>query len=88
MGPLSTREVGAKFAELIYADPQWLRAEFDALISAGYGAPPAWPRLPAPPRVPPGGPKPGPPTRPWRPAVPAAGPWIALRPHHRERSPP
>jgi hypothetical protein len=53
MGELTTREADATFAELICADPQWLRAEFDALITAGFGTPPAWPRPPAPPRVPP-----------------------------------
>ncbi len=31
---LSTREAGAAFADLICDDPQWLDAEFDALISA------------------------------------------------------
>ena len=41
MGELTTREADATFAELICADPQWLRAEFDALITAGFGAPPA-----------------------------------------------
>jgi hypothetical protein len=84
---LSTREAGAAFADLICADPQWLDAEFGALIAASFGEPPAPPR-PAPPRVPP---RPGispPPSR--RPApgpavmtVPAAGPG-----HGRQRSPP
>lgn len=57
MGDLSTQDVGARFAELICADDEWLRAEFDALVLAGFGAPPAWPRLPAPPWArPPAGP--------------------------------
>lgn len=53
MGALTTQDVGAKFAELVCADPQWLDAEFHALVSAAFGAPPSWPRPPAPPRVPP-----------------------------------
>lgn len=53
MGDLTTQEAGARFAELICADDEWLRAEFDALVLASFGAPPAWPRLPAPPWVPP-----------------------------------
>jgi hypothetical protein len=52
MGELTTRQADTRFAELICADPQWLREEFTALVSASFGAPPAWPRPPAPPRVP------------------------------------
>ncbi|MDL4816974.1 hypothetical protein [Actinomadura opuntiae] len=48
-----------EFAELICADDQWVREEFDALIAANYGAPPARPGPPAPPQNPPTG-------RPWR----------------------
>jgi hypothetical protein len=88
MGELTTREADATFAELICADPQWLRAEFDALITAGFGAPPVWPRPPAPPQVPsdrtPANPFP-PPRRNTRPA-PAAR--AARRGHRRQRSPP
>jgi hypothetical protein len=88
MGELTTREADATFAELICADPQWLRAEFGALITAGFGAPPTWPRPPAPPRAPsdrtPDHPFP-PPRRNTRPAP-------AIRPtrqgHRRQRSPP
>jgi hypothetical protein len=40
------------FADLIYADPEWLRDEFDALVSASFGQPPS-PPPPAPPQVPP-----------------------------------
>ncbi len=84
---LSTREADAAFADLICTDPQWLREEFDALISASFSEPPA-PPPPAPPRVPP---RPGPPPPPsWRPVPgpavmtgPAAGPEYG-----RQRSPP
>jgi hypothetical protein len=48
---LTTCDADTAFAELIYADAQWLREEFDALIAASFGQPPAAP--PAPPRVPP-----------------------------------
>ncbi len=65
---LATREADAAFADLICADPQWLRAEFDALISASFGEPPA-PPPPAPPRVPPRPRTPGPPTRPPAPQL-------------------
>ena len=40
---LSTRETDATFADLICDDPQWLDAEFDALISASFSEPPAPP---------------------------------------------
>jgi len=52
---MTTHEAGAKFAELICAAPQWLDQEFSALTAANFSAPPAWPRPPAPPTVPPGG---------------------------------
>jgi hypothetical protein len=45
---LTTREAGAAFADVVYADQQWVDAEFDALISASFGEPPA-PPPPAPP---------------------------------------
>jgi hypothetical protein len=48
----ATRAADTAFAELICADAQWLRKEFDALIAASFGQPPAAPP-PAPPRVPP-----------------------------------
>jgi hypothetical protein len=82
-----TRETDATFTDLICADPQWVREEFDALISASFGEPPA-PPPPAPPRVPP---RPGVPSPPaWRPAP---GPVVATFPvagpaHSRQRSPP
>ena len=61
---LSTREADVAFADLICSDPQWLDAEFDALIAASFGEPPGAPP-PAPPRVPPrpGTPLPPPPCR-------------------------
>ncbi len=59
---LATREADAAFADLICADPQWLDAEFDALISASFSEPPA-PPPPAPPRVPPRPGTPPPPSR-------------------------
>ena len=59
---LYTREAGAAFADLICDDPQWLDAEFDALVSASFGEPPA-PPPPAPPRVPPRPGIPCPPSR-------------------------
>jgi hypothetical protein len=83
---VSTREADAAFADLICADPQWLDAEFDALIAASFGEPPAQPP-PAPPRVPPSPgstpPSPDPASGPAAAAFPAAGPG-----HGRQRSPP
>src|SRR5947199_269366 len=58
----TTREAGAAFADVVYADQQWADAEFDALISASFSEPPAPPR-PAPPRVPPHPGTPPPPSR-------------------------
>jgi hypothetical protein len=84
---VSTREAGAAFADVVYADQQWVDAEFDALISASFSEPPA-PPPPAPPRVPPRPGNPFPPSR-----QPAAGPVDLDRPaacpaHGRQRSPP
>jgi hypothetical protein len=85
---LATRDADAVFAELICADAQWLREEFDALISASFGQPPAAPP-PAPPRVPPprGHTSPGRQHLPWHlfPAVPLR---VAAPEHRRQRSPP
>jgi hypothetical protein len=39
--------VNSEFAELVYADPAWLDAEFDAIMTANFGA-----------RIPPSGPPP------------------------------
>jgi hypothetical protein len=84
---LSAREAGAAFADVVYADQQWVDAEFDALISASFSEPPA-PPPPAPPRVPPRPGIPPPPSRRPAPgqavtAFPATGP-----DHGRQRSPP
>jgi hypothetical protein len=86
---LATREAGTAFADVICADPQWVRDEFDALISASFGQPPA-PPPPAPPRVPPhGGHRHPPPPRPRPGPVPAAATSAHTAPgHRRQRSPP
>jgi hypothetical protein len=42
---LATHEADTTFAELICAGPDWLRAEFSALVPAGFGVPPAPPRV-------------------------------------------
>ena len=83
----STRESDAAFADIVYADQQWVDAEFDALISASFSEPPA-PPPPASARVPPHPGTTPPPSR--RPApgkaactFPATGP-----DHGRQRSPP
>jgi hypothetical protein len=81
MGELTTREADATFAELICADPQWLRAEFDALITAGFGAPPAWPRPPT------RSPRHGATSRPPRPPAPR-GTRTAASAHPRPTQPP
>jgi hypothetical protein len=84
---LSTREADAVFADLICDDPQWLDAEFNALISASFSEPPV-PPPPAPPWLPPHPGTPPPPSRQpsrgvtaltSRPLGPASG---------RQRSPP
>jgi len=80
-------DTAAAFADVVYADQQWVDAEFTELVAASLGGPPA-PPPPAPPRVPP---LPGIPPPPFRrpaprPAVlmfPAAGPARG-----RQRSPP
>ena len=85
---LATCDADTAFAELIYADAQWLREEFDALIAASFGQPPAAPP-PAPPRVPPHRRPPAPPH--WRqpqPHPPATSVLIAVPGQRRQRSPP
>ena len=52
MALTATRTECTEFADLICDDPEWLQAEFDALISAAFGEPPAVPPA-APPRLPP-----------------------------------
>jgi len=51
----TSARVDEEFAKLVYSDSEWLRAEFEALMTAGFGAPPRFPILPAPPWVPPTG---------------------------------
>jgi hypothetical protein len=45
---LAAREDGAAFADVVYADQDWVDAEFAELIAASFGGPPA-PPPPAPP---------------------------------------
>jgi hypothetical protein len=80
---ITTHEVGAKFAELICADPQWLDEEFSALMAANFCAPPAWPRPPAPPTFPPGGHSHGTPS--GRPAHPSRITLMRVRARPRRR---
>ena len=87
MPSLCTRQVGAAFAELICADEQWLRDEFDALIAANY-RPPSPP--PAPPCTPPHPPRrlapaTGPAPGPGRPQADSSRPGARRQ---RQRSPP
>ncbi len=85
---LATCDVDAAFAELIYADAQWLREEFDALIASSFGQPPAAPP-PAPPRVPPRRRPPAPPRwRQPRPHPPATSGRVTVPGQRRQRSPP
>jgi hypothetical protein len=82
---LTTHEAGAKFAELICADPQWLDEEFSALMAANFSAPPAWPRPPAPPTFPPGGRSRG--TPPGQPIFPGRIKLAPVEVHSRWRGP-
>ena len=85
---LATRDADMAFAELICADAQWLREEFDALVAASFSEPPAAPP-PAPPRVPPSPGRAGPPSRRQpRPGHAAATSPVAAPAHRRQRSPP
>lgn len=85
---LAAPEADMAFAELICADAQWLRAEFDALISASFSQPPAAPP-PAPPRVPPFPGRAGPPSQHrLRPRLPATCSVVARPGYRRQRSPP
>jgi len=49
---LPAREAATAFADVVYADQQWVDAEFDALISASFSEPPAPPRVPRRPGIP------------------------------------
>jgi hypothetical protein len=80
-------DAAAAFADVVYADQQWVDMEFAELVATSFGEPPT-PPPPAPPRVPPLPSTPPPPPR--RPApelavllFPAAGPVRG-----RQRSPP
>ena len=85
---LATRDANAAFAELICADAQWLREEFDALIAASFSQPPAAPP-PAPPRIPPPHGRAGPPGRHrLRPEAPASTSPLTPPGQRRQRSPP
>jgi hypothetical protein len=77
------------FADLICADPEWVRAEFDALMTAEFGGPPAGPVPPAPPYVPAGRRPPGA-AVPARPRIlpPATATRSARDTQRRQRSPP
>jgi len=85
---LAPCDADTAFAELIYADAQWLREEFDALIAASFGQPPAAPP-PAPPRVPPRRRPPVPPPRRQSQPIPPDTTGRKTAPgHRRQRSPP
>jgi hypothetical protein len=85
---LATRDADTAFAELICADAQWLREEFDALIAASFSQPPAAPP-PAPPRVPPPRGGAGPLAHRRPPPGPAAiSPPVTTLGQRRQRSPP
>lgn len=85
---LAAREDGAAFADVVYADQDWVDAEFAALVAASLGGPPAPPPPPSA-QVPP---------RPGIPPLPssrrrALGPAVVLFPpagpaRGRQRSPP
>ncbi len=81
-------DAAAAFADVVYADQQWVNAEFTEIVAASLSGPPA-PPPPAPPQVPPqpGTPPPPPSRQPTpRPAVllfPLADPARG-----RQRSPP
>ena len=89
---MTTHEASDTFAELICADPQWLDQEFSALMAATFGAPPAWPRPPAPPTFPPpghsGGTPPGQPARPGYTGLAPARVRLRRPGPGRQRSPP
>ena len=68
-------DAAAAFADVVYADQQWVDAEFTEIVAASFGGPPA-PPPPAPPRVPP---VPGTPPPPHS-RRPAPGPAVPLFP--------
>lgn len=73
--------VAHEFAELICTDPAWLRAEFEAIVTTGFGTAPALSPRHADDSRPPS-------TR--QPAARRVGTsaWRTWPPQHRERSPP
>ncbi|WP_037365198.1 hypothetical protein [Amycolatopsis orientalis] len=77
-----TDATAREFAELVCADAAWLRAEFEAIMAAGFGPEPVLPPLP------------GNGSRPPNPGgVPAgrqtpASVWRTWPPERRDRSPP
>ena len=84
---LSTRDTDAAFADMICADPQWLAAEFDALMAASFSQPPGS-APPAPPQLPPRPATPAPWLQPPKPGRIAAAFAAAEKGHGRQRSPP
>jgi hypothetical protein len=60
LSPEWDRGFDEAFTELITSDPDLVRAEFDALISASFNEPPPPPAPPAPPAAEPAGPQPEP----------------------------
>jgi hypothetical protein len=85
---LAARQDSPAFADVVYADQQWVDAEFAELVATSFGEPPA-PPPPAPPQVPPlPGTPPPPPSR-----RPVAGTAVLVFPaigsaQGRQRSPP
>jgi hypothetical protein len=60
LSPEWDRGFDEAFAELISGDPELVRAEFDAIIDAGFDEPPGPPTPPAPPAARPAPPRPEP----------------------------
>jgi hypothetical protein len=86
MGVAPSVETAAAFADLVYSDSEWLRAEFEALMTAGFGTPPRFPRPVASDRTPPYGEDW--PALPAQPQVTAYGRPIVRSLLLRQRSPP
>jgi hypothetical protein len=81
-------DAAAAFADVVYADQQWVDTEFAELVATSFGEPPA-PPPPAPPRVPPlpGTPPPPPSRRPDQGPAVLRCPKAGTR-QGRQRSPP
>jgi hypothetical protein len=69
LSPEWDRGFDEAFTELISSDPNWVRAEFDALVEATFNGPPTPPAPPAPPAAGPEGPQPEPTLGPVPPAL-------------------